>query len=62
MAKALGLRVTRVVSVADASAPPVTPLVMEARMAMAATPGAATPVEAGMIEVKSSVTVVVEAR
>lgn len=62
MAKALGLRVTRVVSVADASLPPATPLVMEARMAMAASPGAATPVEAGMIEVKSSVTVVVEAR
>jgi uncharacterized protein YggE len=62
MAKALGLRVTRVVSVSDASVPPATPLMMEARMAMAAGPGAATPVEAGMIEVRANVTVVIEAR
>ncbi|MDZ7638826.1 MAG: SIMPL domain-containing protein [Bryobacterales bacterium] len=62
MAKALGLRVTRVVSVSDASAPPVTPYVMEARMAMADSASARTPVEAGMIDVRASVTVVVEAR
>ncbi|MCW5963171.1 MAG: SIMPL domain-containing protein [Bryobacterales bacterium] len=61
MAKALGLRVRRVVSVADAEIPSVTPLMMEARMAMADTAAAQTPVEPGMIEVRSRVTVTVEA-
>lgn len=59
MAKALGLRVRRVVSVTDAEAPSVTPLMMESRMASAG--AAETPVEPGMLEVRSRVTVTVEA-
>ncbi|MCL4783419.1 MAG: SIMPL domain-containing protein [Bryobacterales bacterium] len=62
MAKALGLRVTRVVSVSDSSAPVARPYAMEARMAMADSASAHTPVEAGTIDVNASVTVVVEAR
>lgn len=61
MAKALGLRVRRVVSVTDAEVPSVTPVMMEARMAMADSSAPQTPVEPGMIEVRSRVTVTVEA-
>lgn len=62
MAKALGLRVARVVSVSDSSSPANRPYVMETRMAMADSAPANTPVEAGTIDVSASVTVVVEAR
>lgn len=62
MAKALGLRVTRVVSVSDSSGPVPRPYAMEARMAMADTGSARTPVESGTIDINASVTVVVEAR
>ncbi|MCU0227310.1 MAG: SIMPL domain-containing protein [Bryobacterales bacterium] len=61
MAKALGLRVRRVVSVTDTEAPAVMPLMMEARSAMADAGSAQTPVEPGMIEVRARVTVTVEA-
>ena len=61
MANALGLRVRRVVSVTDAEVPTVMPLMMESRMAMADTGGGQTPVEPGMLEVRSRVTVTVEA-
>jgi uncharacterized protein YggE len=62
MAKALGLNVTRVVSVSDASVPTPRPFMMESRMAMADSAMARTPIEAGTIDVSASVTVVVEAR
>ncbi|MCC6265006.1 MAG: SIMPL domain-containing protein [Bryobacterales bacterium] len=62
MAKALGLRVTRVVSVSDSSGPIARPYVMESRMAMADSAPARTPVETGAIDINASVTVVVEAR
>ncbi len=61
MAKALGLRVRRVVSVTDTEAPAVMPLMMEARVAMADSASSQTPVEPGMIEVRARVTVTVEA-
>ncbi len=61
MAKALGLRVRRVVSVTDAEVPSMAPLMMEARMAMADAQAPQTPVEPGLIEVRSRVTVTVEA-
>jgi len=61
MAKALGLRVRRVLSVTDTEAPGVAPLLMESRAAMPGTGGAQTPVEPGMLDVRSRVTVTVEA-
>lgn len=61
MAKALGLRVRRVVSVTDAEAPTVTPLMMESRAAMAGAGAVETPVEPGMLEIRARVTVTVEA-
>lgn len=61
MAKALGLRVRRVLSVTDAEAPAVMPLMMEARSTMADAGSPQTPVEPGMIEVRARVTVTVEA-
>ncbi|MCZ2152586.1 MAG: SIMPL domain-containing protein [Bryobacterales bacterium] len=62
MAKALGLRVTRVVSVSDSTVPAGRPYVMEARMAVADSAPANTPVEPGTMDVNANVTVVVEAR
>ena len=62
MAKALGLRVRRVVSVTDTSAPNIGPLTMEPQMAAMRSREAQTPVEPGLIEVKSAVSVVIEAR
>lgn len=62
MANALGLRVQRVVSVTDAETPSVMPVMMEARAMAADTAAVSTPVEPGAVEVRSRVTVTVEAR
>jgi uncharacterized protein len=62
MAEALGLRVRRVIAVTDAEAPTVIPVMMEAMRSSADTIGSPTPVQPGMLEVHSRVTVTVEAR
>ncbi len=62
MAQALGMRISRVVSVSDSSSPPVMPLMMEARMAKGDAFASSTPISAGMIEVHATVSVTVEAR
>lgn len=62
MAKALGMQVSRVVAVSDGDAPTVMPQMMMARGAMADSANYSTPVEPGNIEVRSRVTVIVEAK
>lgn len=62
MAEALGLQVQRVASVTDAETPQFRPVIMESFAVRADAAGASTPVDPGMLEVRSRVTVVVEAK
>jgi len=57
MASALGLRVLRVLSVEEGTAPAIRPMMVEAMRAQA---GAPTPIEAGSLEIRASVTLKVE--
>lgn len=63
MAGALGLSVQRVISVTDAESPQFRPVMMEASFAMRADAAApSTPVDPGLLEIRSRVTVVIEAK
>jgi uncharacterized protein len=61
MASALGLKVVRVLSVSDTEQPPVRPMMEMARMsAPQAMADTTTPIEPGTLEIRASVTLVVE--
>jgi uncharacterized protein len=60
LASALGLRVVRLLKVEDGNPAPVVPLRAEMMMRSAAADAAPTPVEAGNIEVRATVTVTAE--
>jgi uncharacterized protein len=61
MASALGLKVVRVLSMSDTEQPPVRPMMEMARMAAPqAMADTTTPIEPGTLEIRASVTLVVE--
>jgi uncharacterized protein YggE len=59
LAAALGVRILRILSAVESEAPMVRPLGMDV-MALRGAPAAPTPVEAGTIDVRASVTLTVE--
>ncbi len=62
MAGALELRVQRVISVTDAETPQFRPVMMEAYAMKADSAVASTPVDPGLLEIRSRVTVIIEAK